>query len=327
MSQSKATTEFIYEPVQAGLAEVEARLKGLAGGGHQQLAQLLGHLTKSPGKRVRPAITLLASRFHSDEGGDSPVIMAAAVELLHMASLVHDDTVDDSPVRRGVATVSSLWGNNVAVLLGDYVFATSGVFVCETGNMRVIRRFSETIMELSTGELMETFGAFKLDCTYEQYKERIYNKTASLFRTAAESGAILSGAPETVIHSLTQYGYNLGMAFQIVDDILDFEGTQEEVGKPVGHDLLQGTLTLPSMLLLERYPDNNPVVDLFQGKEPDNNRRRALEMIHDSTIIQDCYGVARGFHESAATVLKQLPDTRERRSLEELLDYVVVRRQ
>ncbi|MEE8442927.1 MAG: polyprenyl synthetase family protein, partial [Dehalococcoidia bacterium] len=214
MSQSKVTTEFIYEPVQAGLAEVEARLKKLGSEGHQQIANLLGHLTKSPGKRVRPAITLLASRFHSEDAGDTPVTMATAVELLHMASLVHDDTVDDSPVRRGIATISSIWGRNVAVLLGDYVFATSGVFVSDTGNVRVVRRFSETIRELAAGELMEIFGAFKLDHTYEQYKERIYNKTASLFRTAAESGAILSGAPETVIHSLTQYGYNLGMAFQ-----------------------------------------------------------------------------------------------------------------
>ena len=159
MTQSKAITDLIYAPVQAGLAEVEARLQGLAGEGHPLLAVLLGHVTKSPGKRVRPAITLLASRFHPS-GGELPVIMATAVELLHMASLVHDDTVDNSPMRRGIATISSLWGRNVAVLLGDYVFATSGVFVCDTRNMRVIRRFSETIMELSTGELMETFGAF-----------------------------------------------------------------------------------------------------------------------------------------------------------------------
>jgi len=325
VNQDKTTIDLIYEPVQAELAQVEARLQGLAREGRPLLTQLLGHVTKNPGKRVRPAITLLASRFHPN-GGELPIIMAAAVELLHMASLVHDDTVDDSPMRRGVAKVSSVWGRNVAVLLGDYVFATSAIFVCDTKNIRVVRRFSETIMEISTGELMEAFGAFKWDHTYEQYKERIYHKTASLFRTSAESGAILSGAPETMVQSLTRYGYDLGMAFQIVDDVLDFEGIQEEVGKPVGHDLLQGTLTLPSMLLLERYPENNPIISLFQGKEPELNRQRALEMIHNSTIIQDSYAVARGFLESAASAIRELPGKPERQSLLDLLHYVTERR-
>lgn len=206
------------------------------------------------------------------------------------------------------------------------MFAASATLVSATENMRVIRRFSETIKEISTGELLETLEAFKWDHTYEQYKERIYYKTASLFRTSCETGAILSDAPETRIQSLTQYGYDLGMAFQIVDDVLDFEGTQEEVGKPVGHDLLQGTLTLPSMLLVERYPDNNPVISLFQGKEPELNRQRALEMIRNSTIIEESCAVARQFCDDAAKAINDLPDTRERRSLLDLLDYVVERR-
>ena len=173
---------------------------------------------------------------------------------------------------------------------------------------------------------MESLGAFKWDLTHDEYKERIYNKTASLFRTSAESGAVLSGAPETTIGALTQYGYNLGMAFQVVDDVLDFEGTQEEVGKPVGHDLLQGTLTLPSMLLVERYPDDNPVVRLFKGEDPDANRLRALEMVHNSSIIEDSYAVAREFCTEAASAIEGLPDTPERRSLHDLLDYVIARR-
>ncbi len=325
MNQDRTTIDIIYEPIQAQFVQVEERLRALVPEGHPALIELLKHVTASSGKRMRPAITLLASRFHPNDG-ELAITMAAAVELLHLASLVHDDTVDNSSVRRGLATVSSLWGRDVAVQLGDYLFATSAVFVCDTNNVRVIRRFSETIKDLATGELIEGFGTFQWDHTYEQYKERIYSKTASLFRTAAESGAILSGASEKTIQALSRYGYSLGMAFQIVDDILDFDGTQEEVGKPVGHDLLQGVLTLPSMLFLQRYPEDNPVVRLFRGEDPQGNRQKALDMIHNSTIIEDSYAVARDFSNDAASALEQLPDIEERRSLLALASYVLERR-
>ena len=325
MIQDKAAIEAIYEPIQRELAQVEKRLLAVASDEHSALTELLDHVMKSPGKRIRPALTLLASRFHP-HGANLPVVMATAVELLHAASLIHDDTVDDSPTRRGIATVSSLWGSHVAVIVGDYVLATAAAFVCDTENLLAIRRFSETVIELSSAQLREVFDAYKWDYTYEQYEARISSKTASLFRTAAEGGAIVSGAPETTSHLLAQYGYGLGRAFQVVDDILDFEGTAEEVGKPVGHDLLQGTLTLPAMLLLQRYPDNNPIIQLFQGKDTEANHQRALEMIRNSTVIQDSYAVARRFRDEATNALHQLPDTRERRSLVDLGTYVVERR-
>lgn len=325
MTQQTTATDLIYQPVREQLVQVEKQLRDLASQAHPSIAGLLSQVAGSPGKRLRPAVTLLASGFH--EGNkDLPVIMAAAVELLHVASLVHDDTVDNAAMRRGAATVSSMWGDNVAVLLGDYVFASSAVMVCDTNNVHVIRRFAETIKELSTGELMEQFGAYKWDHTLEEYKERIYNKTASLFRTAAESGAILSGAPDETVRALDSYGYNIGMAFQIVDDILDYDGTEEEVGKPVGHDLLEGTLTLPGMLLLERFPEDNPIVNMFQGKDVEDNRQRALEMARTSGVIDDAYDMARQFTDAAADAIRDLPDTSERQSLLELTSYVVERR-
>ena len=181
-------------------------------------------------------------------------------------------------------------------------------------------------MELSSGELMETFLAFNWNHGYEQYKERIYNKTASLFRTAAESGAVLSGVSEEQVGALTSYGYNLGMAFQIVDDILDFQGTEEEIGKPVGHDLLQGVLTLPALLLLERYPEDNPIISLCRGEEPELNSKRAVEMVQNSSIIAESYATAGEFKDEALRALERLPDTRERRSLLEMAFYVTERR-
>ena len=325
MPRNQTKIEFIYEPIQEELAKVEENLRTLAGVGEAHLTGFLSHILPSQGKRVRPAVTILASRFHPNSGG-APVIMATAVELLHIASLVHDDTVDGSNLRRGIATVSSLWGRNVAVLLGDYVFATSATWVCDTEDVRVIRRFSETIMELSSGELMETVAAYSIEQNYEQYIERIYNKTASLFRTAGETGAVLSGIGEMEVKALTDYGYNIGMAFQIVDDILDFQGTEEEIGKPVGQDLLQGTLTLPAILLLKRYPNDNPVLELFQGEDREMNSKRAVEMVQNSTILTESYAVADQFRDKAIDAIKVLQSSRERESLQELATYVTDRR-
>ncbi|MBI4340148.1 MAG: polyprenyl synthetase family protein [Chloroflexi bacterium] len=325
LAQTPPTLEAIYTPIQAELALVETRLRALAGQADPAMKPLVEYIASGGGKRVRPAVTILASRFHPNDGSLA-VTMGAAVELLHAASLVHDDSVDNASVRRGLATVSSLWGDGVAVLLGDYLFATSAVLVCETGNIRVVRRFADTIREIATGELMESFGAFQTTHTMEEYAHRISLKTGSLFRTAAECGAILSGAPEPVVQALVEYGNALGMAFQIVDDILDFEGTEAELGKPAGHDLLQGTLTLPAMLLLERYPQDNPVVKLFQREDMEANRERAIDMVRNSEIIYDSYAVARRYLDTAAAAISALPDTAERRSLLDLLDYAGERR-
>ena len=320
----------LYELIRDELDAVEDKLSAL---GKQSkvmadpslLLELLGHVLEAPGKRTRPAITILASKFHPYDH-DLPITMAAAVELLHIATLIHDDTVDNSAIRRGKATVSSKWGENVAVLLGDYVFATSATLVCDTRNVRVIRRFSETIMELSSGELSEISAAYRWDIPRDAYWQRIYDKTASLFSTAAESGAVLSGAPESLVQSLKTYGYNLGMAFQIVDDILDFEGTEEDMGKPVGNDLLQGTITLPSILLMERYPDDNPIRRLFEESETDGNLQRAIEMIQNSDIIPESYAVAADLCRKAVDALERLPDSAYKRSLVDLAAYVMERR-
>lgn len=325
LDKMESHVRFIYEPVQEELAQVEQKLRQLSSNAAQPMTGLLEHVMDTSGKKVRPAVTILASKFHP-HSSTLPVIMAAAVELLHIATLIHDDTVDNSAIRRGRATVSSRWGRNVAVLLGDYVFATSATFVCDTNNVRVIRRFSETIMELSSGELFELFSAFDWNLTREDYLKRIYNKTASLFCTAAESGAILSGASEDIVQALHQFGYNIGMAFQIVDDILDFQGTEAAVGKPVGNDLLQGTLTLPALLLLERYPQDNPIKALSHDQDREASMRRAVEMIQNSSIIHDSYAVVHDYRDKAVAALHQLPDNRARQALLELASYVMERR-
>lgn len=314
----------IYAPVRAGLAQVEAKLLALSESAIREipeLAPLLNHVLSHGGKRVRPALTLLAANFFPLDA-EKPVNMATGVELLHLATLIHDDTVDDAALRRGSASVSGRWGKQVAVLFGDYLFAASATLVCDTGNLRVVRRFAETIMELASGEIIEYFNTFNPQQAIDRYYDRIYRKTASLFCTAAETGAALSGAAEEQVQALRDYGYNIGMAFQIVDDLLDLQGEERELGKPVGNDLLQGVLTLPTILLLERYPADNPIPTLFQNPQQDGNLRRALELIHNSTIIPDCFAIVRDYCDRANGALALLPPGACRDSLAALADYV-----
>ncbi len=314
-------TASIYAPIRQQLSLVEERLASLRDTTPDYLEPLLDHVLDSGGKRIRSAITLLSAGFYSQDA-EHPVIMAAAVELLHLATLIHDDTVDDSDMRRGRPTVSSLWGKHVAVLFGDFLFATSATFVCDTHNVRVIRRFSETIMELASGEMAEYFNVFNLEQAQERYQDRIYRKTASLFRTAGETGSILGGAEEPQVQALCDYGYNIGMAFQMVDDMLDVQGDPSTLGKPVGNDLCQGILTLPTIMLMEKYPDDNPVKALFNDRDEDGHVRLALEMINNSGIIGDCYTVIRGFCDKATQSLDITPECDAKRSLLALPEYI-----
>ena len=314
-------TAFIYSPVTRQLALVEERLRNLRTTSPAYLEPLLDHVLDSRGKRIRAAITLLASRFYPHDA-ENPIIMAEAVELLHLATLIHDDTVDNSDLRRGRPTVSNQWGKQMAVLFGDYIFATSATFVCDTGNIRVIRRFSETIMELASGEIAEFFDAFNPEQARERYHHRIYRKTASLFRTAGETGAILGGAPEPQIQAMSDYGYNIGMAFQMVDDLLDVQGDAVELGKPVGNDLLQGVLTLPTILLMEKYPQDNPVIELFNDPKGDGKLQQALDMINNSGVVGECYAIIGQYCEKAVRCLDTLPERQAKSSLAALPEYI-----
>jgi len=319
----------VYAPVQQDLAKVESQLKSVSKVDFPRLAELLSY-TLSGGKGIRPALTLLSGKLHH-YNLDLLLPMATAVELMHNATLVHDDAIDDSPIRRGRSTINSLWGEDRAVLLGDYIFAKAGEFAAATDNLRVIRLFSKTLQIISSGELVQTFDAFNLKQTPDHYLERISSKTASLFSLATESGGILSQAPEESVEILREYGYNLGIAFQIIDDILDFTGTEEEMGKPIGSDLAQGTFTLPAMLLIERYPKNNPVEELFNNQdmpeaEKQKRIKQAIELVRGSEIPKQCHELASEYCTKACQRLELLPDNPSRQSLKDLADLVVSRK-
>lgn len=315
----------IYEPIQQELSQVEERLRSVSEVDFPQLSELVAYCLTG-GKRVRPALVLLSGRFfHYDLSRLLP--MAAAIEVVHTATLLHDDAIDRSPIRHSRPTVNQVWGEGKAMLLGDCLLGKSEELVAETHNFRVIKLFAQAIMTIASGELDQAFNAFNLEQTRQQYLARIASKTATLLSLAAESGAILSQAPEGSVRVLREYGYNLGIAFQIVDDILDFTGTEAELGKPVGSDLVQGTLTLPAMLLLESHPDDNPVRRLFQGEgDPRENIKLAIELVCHSSIIPECYKVASSYCARARRNLSLLPESASRRSLMKLIDYVMTRK-
>jgi geranylgeranyl pyrophosphate synthase len=321
--------EEIYQLVAEDLAKVRRQLESVAKVDYPPLAEMLKHILEG-GKGIRPALNLLSGKFYK-YNLDLLLPMATAVELMHTATLVHDDAIDKSAVRRGRATVNEVWGEERAVLLGDFVFARAGEFAADTGNLRVIKLFSHTLQTISSGEIVQINDAFRLEQTREHYLGRIAGKTASLFSLATISGAILSEAPEDSVKILKDYGFNLGVAFQIVDDILDFVGTEEEMGKPIGSDLSQGTLTLPAMLLLEQYPDDNPVKELFRNPDmPEDDKRanirRAIGMVEHSSIVKQCYQFASEYCAKACRDLGKLPDKPSRQALRDLADLVISRK-
>jgi len=318
----------IYELVRQDLLKVEEQFQLLVDNQrdnfpelHEMLSQIL-----VGGKVIRPTLTLLSGKFYEYDL-KRLLPMAIASELLHIATLVHDDAVDKASIRRGRPTINKIWGLERAVILGDYLFAQAGEFAAATNNLRVVRLFAQTLGTISRAELRQGFSAFNLKQTYEEYIERIAGKTAALFAMATESGAVLSRAPEEAIQGLKEYGYNLGIAFQIVDDILDFVSTEAAIGKPVGSDLAQGTVTLPSLLLMQRYPEDNPVKRIFNNEgEKQQNIKQAIEIICNSGIIEECYRTASDYSNKACRNLSLLPDNPSRQALLGLADYVVQRK-
>lgn len=318
------TINYILDPVSTDLQKVISNLQDLAESSGFS-SNVVSHAVISGGKKLRPMVTLLSAAACS-KINQEVITMATAVELLHMATLIHDDTVDKAGLRRGRSTASSVFGDDIAVLLGDYIFATSAIYVCDTENIQVIRRFSETIMELARGELAERFSIYDWEQDLEKYKQRIYDKTASLICTAAESGAILSGTESSFAQNLKHYGINVGIAFQIVDDILDFTSTEKELGKPAGSDLIQGTITLPTLLYAASYPKDPILLKLKEGSRDEGDLRELVDRIKDSPVIEESFGFVDEYCELAKKNLAILPETRSKASLEKLIEYVRIRR-
>ena len=246
----------LLDLVRDDLVRVESKMLTIGSGEtYAPLAEAFLALLGSGGKRLRPALALAAYGFFAHPASDKAIAVAAAVETLHNATLVHDDLIDNALVRRGITTLNAVWNKGATVLAGDYLFARAAGFAAETEDVRVVQLFAETLRIIVEGELRQLFSSRQWRQPKDAYYPRIFAKTASLFASATRSGAILGGATAEQEQALYDYGHHFGMAFQIVDDILDFAGEEATLGKPVGGDLRQGIMTLPFFYYLQAQPD------------------------------------------------------------------------
>ena len=292
---------------------------------HPDLRAALEHLLAAGGKRIRPTLGLLVGNM-LDAPLDKIVTLGAAVELLHTATLVHDDMIDGSLLRRGMPTLNARWSPPATVLTGDFLFARAAKLAAETDHLPLMKLFSETLATIVNGELTQMFTSRGL-INRDNYYKRIYAKTASLFEMTARSAAMVSPASDETIESMRDFGYQIGMAFQIVDDILDFNGEQSTVGKPLGSDLLNGLVTLPAIYYAEANPNDPDILSLPNGGWTHNeNMTRLVDNIRASNATVKAMIEAEQHIDRALAQLESLEPCAERDALENLAKYIVVRK-
>jgi geranylgeranyl pyrophosphate synthase len=285
---------------------------------HPDLAIALELLLSSGGKRVRPTITILAGKSLNADY-IKVITMAAAIELLHTATLVHDDLIDESLLRRGSPTLNSQWTPGATVLTGDFLFASAAKLASETNSIEIMKLFSKTLRTIVNGEVSQMFTP-RCKPSLDEYQNRIYAKTASLFETSALSAGIISESSSEITQSLAKFGREIGMAFQITDDILDFNGDSSILGKPVGNDLRQGLVTLPAQFFFDdnpKHPLVKKIVD-FGCLKDENELKMMIELICNSSSINKSFGVAEEYIQKGISALSTLPGTIEKQMLIEI---------
>jgi all-trans-nonaprenyl-diphosphate synthase len=314
-----------FSPVEADLRILADNLKQLVGNRHPILYAAAEHLFGAGGKRIRPAIVLLVSRAIMLEQEITPRHrrLAEITEMIHTASLVHDDVVDESDMRRGVPTVHSLFGNRIAVLAGDFLFAQSSWYLANLNNLEVVKLLSEVIMDLASGEIQQGLNRFDTNTSIETYLKKSYYKTASLIANSSKAAGLLSDVSQETAEHLYGYGRNLGLAFQIVDDILDFTSSTDTLGKPAGSDLISGNLTAPVLFALEEKAYLEVLIEREFAQVGD--LEEALGLIEDSQGIVRSRELAADHAKLAIEHLAVLPPSECRQALTNMADYVLSR--
>lgn len=316
----------LFGEIKSELKVVEEELRKVLQAPDPFITETATHLLNAGGKRLRPALSLLGGRC-GDYAFERVLPLAMALELVHMAALVHDDVVDAAVKRRGVDTVKALWGNKVSTHIGDYLFSKSLILVSRYEEPLISRVLAETSVKMCEGEMLQIVTCFDLNQTVKDYFYRIKRKTALLISASCQLGAAVCGAPAGVAESLRRYGYNLGMAFQITDDILDMVADQEVLGKPVGSDLRQGILTLPVIYALRHSPRRERLFELVSGREQNDGKiREAIEIIKDCGGIVFAARVGQRFIARAKRALTALPAEPVKETLKLVADYIQTRR-
>lgn len=318
MNRLNSCLSNLLDPLADAMEEVQKAICDINDVSYPPLAEMVHYVFEQPGKQIRPALVLLATKLRP-VNFMSVVSLAAAVETLHSATLIHDDLVDESSLRRGRKTVNTFWGAGATVLAGDYIFARSAAFMVATGSLAVVRLFSEALKALVDGELRQSFASRRVIPSREDYLFRIRCKTASLFALSTEASGALVGAPTAEVDALKAYGLNIGLAFQIVDDIQDLVGSERDLGKPVRSDLQKGTITLPVCYFSAAQPEHPALRSYLSSAEPDEEVvTRLANAICESGAVRQTLADATYYALRAVDVIEKVPDFPGRATMREL---------
>ena len=317
----------MFEPVRADLEAVEREFERQIQSKVGVIPEIGSYIQKSGGKRVRPAVLLMAARL-CGYSGPRAVLNAAVVEFIHTATLVHDDIIDDSDVRRGQKAVHSRWGNDVTVLAGDFLYIKSMAMALTQDTLEIVRLLCDVTLRMIEGEIYQLTKNGVVDIAEDEHFEIIRRKTAYLFAGCAQIGAMLGDAAEDQQLALREYGFNLGVMFQLIDDLLDFTGERETIGKPVGGDLREGKVTLPILHLLGQGGKEADTLVRHIVAERDvtaDEWARLCALLTEHGSIEYAYERAVEFGEAAKRHLRVFPPSHERDALTALADYVLSR--
>ena len=317
----------IFEPIREDLDAVEQEFIRHIQSRVALIPEMGRYIQKSGGKRVRPAVLLMAARL-GGYTGDRAVLYASVVEFIHTATLVHDDIIDGADLRRGRLAVHSRWGNDITVLLGDYLYIKSMAMALTQDSLEIIRLLCDVTLRMIEGELYQLTKTGDVDITEEEHFEIIRRKTAFLFGGCAQIGGMLGGLPTEQESALREYGFNLGIAFQLVDDLLDYTADAAALGKPVGGDLREGKVTLPVIHLLSRggaEPDRL-IRDVVRDRSVSPEQWRDItRLLREQRSLDFSYDRAVEYGNRAKDCLSVFPEGREREALMALTDYVLSR--
>lgn len=317
---------WLFNQINSDLQKVEKELYAYIATDYPVLEESSVQLLEAGGKRLRPAFALLAGKFYGYPF-QKLLPVAMALELIHMATLVHDDVVDASTTRRGRPTVKAKWGNIVSVATGDYLLAKALELLAEINNPEVSRILAEVSIEMSQGEIQQIKASNDVNQNLKQYYYRIKRKTALLISASCKLGGIVSSAPRREVWALGVYGHALGMAFQIVDDILDVTAEASELGKPIGGDIRQGIMTLPLILALKNSPEKETLKKiLIKETKTDEDVETAIRLVKESGAIEDSLFYVDLYINKAKSHLEELPNVPTRKALSELANFIKERR-
>ena len=318
--------DVILEPLKDQMREVEERLNGDISATDKRLSDLVFHIGKIKGKRFRPALLLLSGQC-SGTLIPQHIDLAVVVELIHTATLVHDDIIDEAMVRRHVETMNSKWGRKISILFGDYLFSRAYTILSALDSQVATIIMSQTINILCEGEMVQLLRCYDTEVTESEYLSIIEKKTASLCAASCKLGAISSGANKKQTEVLTNYGSKIGMAFQIIDDCLDVMGKEEEMGKPINLDTQSGKLTLPFIRLVNKIPIDRKesTLELIFQNNSEDSKAAIAELLEEHEAVDYAYDTARQLVKKAQDDLSVIPDSIYKTSLLELGDYVVSR--